>query len=106
MFNYARTAALSLVLFSQISMAVEDGTASDDGVMGAPEEPEVTIIQRGQERIEEYRVNNQIYMIKVIPSKGYPYYLVDSDGDGSFETRRNSLDSRVVIPQWVLFKWK
>lgn len=67
-------------------------------------EPQVTIIQRGQDVIEEYRINNQLYMVKIVPSRGLPYFLVDSDGDGSLETRRNELDNP-EIPQWVLFSW-
>ena len=33
-------------------------------------EPQVTIQRRGTETIEEYRVNGQLYMIKVTPSHG------------------------------------
>ena len=68
-------------------------------------EPEVTIIRKQDRTIEEYRVNGQLYMIKVTPSKGYPYYLVDADGDGSLETRRNELDPRILVPSWVIFRW-
>ena len=68
-------------------------------------EPEVTIIRQQDRTIEEYRVNGQLYMIKVTPSKGYPYYLVDGDGDGNLETRRNELDPRILVPSWVIFRW-
>lgn len=67
-------------------------------------EPQVTIKKRGEEVVEEYRTNGQLYMIKITPSKGLPYYLVDSDGDGSLETRRNSLDDPEVI-KWRIFTW-
>ncbi|MCW8958360.1 MAG: DUF2782 domain-containing protein, partial [Gammaproteobacteria bacterium] len=46
----------------------------------------------------------QLYMIKITPGKGRPYYLVDTDGDGSLETRRNDLDSPEVI-KWRIFTW-
>ncbi len=68
-------------------------------------EPEVTIVDRGEELVEEYRINGRLYMIKVIPKKGIPYFLVDSDGDGSFDVRRNELDEELLIPQWILFRW-
>jgi len=71
---------------------------------GAAPEPEVTIIKRKEETIEEYRINGQLYMIKITPGKGYPYYLIDTDGDGSLETRRNELDNPPVI-QWKILKW-
>ncbi len=68
-------------------------------------EPEVTIRQDGRGRIEEHRINGRLYMIKITPSKGYPYYLLDSDGDGELETRRNDLDPDVLVPRWTLFEW-
>ncbi|MGM0594254.1 MAG: DUF2782 domain-containing protein [Pseudomonadota bacterium] len=67
-------------------------------------EPEVTIIRRGDDTIEEYRVSGQLYMIKITPAMGKPYYLVDTDGDGSLETRRNGLDNPEVV-QWRIFTW-
>lgn len=68
-------------------------------------EPEVTIIRKEDRTLEEYRINGQLYMIKVTPSRGYPYYLVDADGDGNLETRRNELDPRILVPSWVIFRW-
>jgi hypothetical protein len=69
-------------------------------------EPEVTIIQREEERVEQYSINGQIYAIKVTPQKGAPYYLVDVDGDGKLESRRNDLDADILVPSWVIFQWK
>jgi hypothetical protein len=68
-------------------------------------EPQVTIIQREKETVEEYRINNRLYMVKITPRKGRPYYLVDSDGDGLLEARQDSLDPQLAIPSWVLFRW-
>ena len=68
-------------------------------------EPEVTISRRGEETIEEYRINGELYMVKVIPAKGVPYYLMDADGDGSLETRRGELDPRLLVPSWSIFRW-
>lgn len=67
-------------------------------------QPEVTIRRRGDAEVEEYRVNGRLYMVKITPSRGYPYYLIDSDGDGDFDTRRNELDPP-NINQWILFRW-
>ena len=68
-------------------------------------EPEVNIIQREDRTIEEYRVNGQLYMIKVTPSVGRPYYLMDTDGDGSLESRQFELDSGLLVPNWILLEW-
>jgi hypothetical protein len=67
---------------------------------------DVVIIQHEDETVEEYRVGGRLYMIKVQPGKGVPYYLVDTDGDGKLETHYSDLTENIVIPQWVLFRWK
>ena len=66
-------------------------------------EPQVTITTRGEDKVEEFRIGGRLYMMKVTPKHGVPYYLVDDKGDGTFV--RQSLDSGVRVPQWVLFKF-
>lgn len=63
-------------------------------------EPEVTITTQGRERREEYRIGGRLYMIKVIPQKGPPYYLIDNEGQGNFS--RSDLRPSVSPPMWVL----
>ncbi len=57
------------------------------------------------EVISEFRINGQLYMIRITPKKGLPYYLVDGDGDGNLETRWNDLAPDLLIPSWVLLRW-
>lgn len=66
--------------------------------------PEVTIIERGENVIHEYRLAGRLLMVKVIPAKGPPYYLIDSDGDGSLETVANDLDNP-PIAHWRILTW-
>ena len=68
-------------------------------------EPEVTIIQKDDQKIEEYRIGGQLYMIKITPKNAPPYYLMDTDGDGNLETRRDDINSTIVGPSWKLFSW-
>jgi len=68
--------------------------------------PEVTIRETDQGKVKEYRINGQLYLIKVIPRHGPPYYLMDTDGDGTLDSRRSDLDPDVLIPRWTLFRWK
>ena len=70
----------------------------------APEEPEVTITKETEQTVEEFRANGKLYMIKITPKHGVPYYLVDERGDGKF-TRQESLDSGLRVPRWVIFKF-
>lgn len=67
---------------------------------------DVVIIQHKDETVEEYRIGGRIYMIKVQPGKGVPYYLVDTDGDGKLESHYSDLTEDILIPQWVIFRWK
>jgi hypothetical protein len=64
-------------------------------------EPQVTITKRGADKVEEYRMNGRLYMLKVTPPHGTPYYLIDNRGDGVW-SRRDSLDSGLRVPQWVI----
>lgn len=68
-------------------------------------EPTVTIKTEEGKKIEEYRIHGRLYMIKVIPKNAPPYYLIDRDGDGMFESRVSDLSSKIVVPQWVLKRW-
>lgn len=84
---------------------VRDPDLDAAGQEGTELEPEVRIIEQGQGRVEEYRRSGVLYMIKVVPARGFPYYLVDSDGDGQLDTRRNDLDPDIVVPRWTLFRF-
>jgi Protein of unknown function (DUF2782) len=68
------------------------------------DEPAVTISTQSDLTIEEFRSNGRLYMIKVTPKIGLPYYLIDSMGDGKF-ARQESLDSGLRPPRWILKKF-
>jgi hypothetical protein len=40
-------------------------------------------------------------MVKVTPTSGPSYYLIDSKGDGKF-SRQESLDTGLRVPHWVI----
>jgi hypothetical protein len=84
-----------------------DATPPPPSGLGGEEElqPEVKITKRGEDIIYEYRINNQLYMVKVVPRIGFPYYLVDQDGNGSLESHYNTLGPDIIVPRWVLFRW-
>src|SRR5262245_33594741 len=66
-------------------------------------EPEVTITTRGDTTYEEHRINGRVYMVKVTPKHGKPYYLIDDEGAGQF--RRSDLEPKIAIPRWVIKSW-
>lgn len=67
-------------------------------------EPQVTIQRRGTETVEEFRVNGRLYMIRVTPANGRPYYLIDNVGRGEF-TRFDAYDTGTRPPMWVIHQW-
>ncbi len=72
------------------------------GVVDEAVEPQVTIRQDGENRMEEYRMNGKLYMVKVTPSHGVPYYLIDQRGDGSWVRNDAIGGERLSVPMWVI----
>jgi hypothetical protein len=67
-------------------------------------EPQVTIQRRGTETVEEFRLNGRLYMVKVTPAHGHPYYLIDNVGRGEF-VRYDNYDTGIRPPMWVIHQW-
>ena len=101
---------LPALLFCNIAAAADEpaslppppppGLGDQEGI-----EPEVRIIKGKDQVVEEYRMGGQLYMIKVTPKIGPPYYLVDSNGDGTMDSNPSELEPRLMVPSWVLFRW-
>jgi hypothetical protein len=70
-------------------------------------EPTVTIREEEGSRIEEYRLDGQVYMVKVTPEGGIPYYYMDNDGDGRLELDITQSTPNPVQPvYWKVGEWK
>ena len=114
---------LALLLAVSVAFAQDDAPDASEGTdapqfADAPEpptlppqvqsgevlEPEITIRETDEGTVEEYRVGGQLYMVKVTPSAGPAYYLVDTDGDGEMDAREDDI-TKSNVPQWVLFSW-
>ena len=65
-------------------------------------EPQVTITRREGETVEEARVNGKLMWVKVTPIHGRSYYLIPDVGGHTY-IRRESLDTGLKVPLWVLF---
>ena len=66
-----------------------------------PDEPQITIIEKKGETIEEYRINGQLYMMKITPEHGVPYYLNKEDQDGGWVNI--GPNPPLIIPKWTIF---
>ena len=67
------------------------------------DEPEVTILQRGEDTVTEYRIRGKLYMVKVTPPHGVPYYLIDKEGNGQMVRHDGTPD--LAVPMWVIKSW-
>ena len=74
-------------------------------LVGDPElGPQVTITRKEGETVEEARENGRVVWIKVTPRHGKPYFLVPDSGGAMF-VRRDSLDSGLKVPLWLLLEF-
>ena len=70
-------------------------------------EPTVTIREEEKRLIEEYRINGRVYMVKITPKGGIPYYYIDTDGDGQLELDVDKQALNPVQPvYWKIKEWK
>jgi DNA/RNA endonuclease YhcR with UshA esterase domain len=54
--------------------------------------------------IEEYRIAGQLQVVKVTPSVGVTYYLIDNDGDGRVDATRGNNEGISPV-YYKLFGW-
>ncbi len=80
----------------ELPMPVQDGEVL---------EPDITIIRKGKQTIQEFRKNGQLYMVKIKPDVGPAYYLIDNDGDGNIDVKHSEIEKDLKINQWKLFEW-
>ena len=55
--------------------------------------------------IEEYRVSGQLRMVKVTPSRGPAYYLMDENGDGRLDKSKGASEKDISPVYWKLYGW-
>jgi hypothetical protein len=73
--------------------------AGDEGV------PTVTIRStESGDRVEEYRQNGKVFMVKVTPKNGVPYTLYDDDKDGRMD--RSDAEKNDISPvYYTIYEW-
>jgi len=65
-------------------------------------EPQVTIVKRDGNTVEERRINGKLYEVRVTPAHGVPYTLIDQTGDGNFVRVDSPGSSTLSVPMWVI----
>ncbi|MDT8438656.1 MAG: DUF2782 domain-containing protein [Wenzhouxiangellaceae bacterium] len=66
--------------------------------------PEVRIRRQQDRTVEEYLSNGRVYMVRIRPTSGPAYYLVDTTGDGVMNLRHERFEP-VKPVYWKLFEW-
>jgi hypothetical protein len=106
-------AILSLGLASKVLLAVTPSTAELLEEVEPPpkvqegqpleDEPEVTIRKEGKKTIQEYRINGELYMMKVTPDHGVSYYLYKEDQQSDWVNV--GPNPPLAVPKWTLFRF-
>ena len=93
-------ASLLLTLAGCASLASQNDPAVDlaDAQVAVRTEPNGDVI-------EEYRVAGQLRMVKVTPSRGAAYYLMDENGDGRLDRSKGASEKDVSPVYWKLYGW-
>ena len=63
---------------------------------------DVTIIEGEARTIYEYRQNDELRMIRIVPNSGRPYYLVPADETQGYGNLENA---DMLIPKWILVEF-
>ena len=67
--------------------------------------PDITLQEHDNRTVQEYRINGKLYKVKITPSAGAPYYLMDTDGSGDMTWNSGTGNAASQVPQWVLMRW-
>ena len=108
-----------LIVMSAASAQQQDTTAGDAAkpppippplpikIQDEQFEPMVRIItSEKDELIEEYSSSGRVYMVKVTPAHGKPYFYMDIDGDGQLELQdQDDAFSPTKPVVWKVKEW-
>ena len=61
--------------------------------------PAVVLVESEKKSIHEFRHNGRLVMIKVVPKRGKPYYLVPEDPSKHFGDLERA---EKLVPRWIL----
>ena len=101
--SYLRWRSLSVVaLFLVLSLPFAAQEEDERTTSRSQRGPDVVLRETPERTVYEYRQNGQLTMIKVVPKKGRPYFLVPVDPTENF----GELDrAKRLKPQWVIKKF-
>ena len=79
-------------LYPSLLLGEEETLRNDD----------IEITHDEERTIFEYHQNGVLRIIKIVPKRGRPYYLVPVDADPHFEGLEHA---KRLVPQWIILEW-
>jgi hypothetical protein len=70
----------------------------------SPDEPRVRIPVQEGDKIEPIRQGGRVVAVRVTPSQGTPYFIIDTTGNGNW-MRRESLDDGLRVPMFPILEF-
>lgn len=113
---------MSIIFSALLALAAQDASATEKTaeptVKEAPvpekipakqsedDAPSVRIRTRDNgDVVEEYREAGMVRMVKVTPTRGKPYYIMDNNGDGRLDRADAEAAGGVVPVSWIIATW-
>ena len=81
------------------------GSAQNDPAVDLADAQVAVRTEANGDVIEEYRVAGQLRMVKVTPSRGPAYYLMDENGDGRLDKSKGAGEKDISPVYWKLYGW-
>ena len=97
----------TLLLALAASSPAQDVAIPEKIPSPASEETAPTVTIRASENgdvIEEYRQGGEVFMVRITPVRGKPYYLYDDDRNGRLD--RSDAEKNDISPvYWTIYEW-
>ncbi|HEY5972601.1 MAG TPA: DUF2782 domain-containing protein [Pseudoxanthomonas sp.] len=96
---------LLLVPLLALAGCASMGSAQNDPAVDLADAQVAVRTEANGDVIEEYRVAGQLRMVKVTPSRGPAYYLMDENGDGRLDKSKGAGEKDISPVYWKLYGW-
>ena len=98
---FIRFLILAILPFASVAIAGDELNPPEINYDYDPsiDQPEITIREEKDEYIEEYRMNGNLYMMKVTPKNLPSYFLIKYEANGDW-VREDSYG--ISLPMWVI----
>lgn len=97
--------ALLIAPLLALAACASNGSASNDPGVDLADAQVAVRTEANGDVIEEYRVAGQLRMVKVTPSRGPAYYLMDENGDGRLDKSKGAGEKDISPVYWKLYGW-